>query len=183
MTLLPADADRVANHHIQHQVVSDADLRVGIDEGNQGDQGLDAEAAVFGRLNLAEQVLDVNREVALAGGLLLEQRCALEPVAALELVADDQAAAVVQQAPDSGVEVPGHVLQRSHALPVFQPVFALFELLQGFWSLPAHPATEVQLLLALQGGLGVLHIAEHLLEPPSDGVGRRVAEGLEGFTR
>ena len=173
----------MANHHIQHQVVSDADLRVGIDEGNQGDQGLDAEAAVFGRLNLAEQVLDVDREVALAGGLLLEQRCALEPVAALELVADDQAAAVVQQAPDSGVEVPGHVLQRSHALPVFQPVFALFELLQGFRRLPAHPATEVQLLLALQGGLGVLHIAEHLLEPPSDGVGRRVAEGLEGFTR
>lgn len=89
MALLPADPNGVANHYIQHDVVIDADLRVRIDKGNQGHQGLDAEAPVLRGLDLAEQVLHVHREVALAGGFLLQQRRALEPVAALELVADD----------------------------------------------------------------------------------------------
>ena len=90
---------------------------------------------------------------------------------------------MVQQAPDPRVEVPRDVLQRPHALAVFEPVLAFFEFLEGCWCFPAHPAAEVQLLLALEGCFGVFHIAEHLLEPAPDRVGRGVAEGLEGVAR
>ena len=70
------------------------------------------------------------------------------------------------------MEVPRDVLQRPHPLAVLEPVLAFFELLEGCGRFPAHPAAEVQLLLALEGGFGMFHIAEHLLEPASDRVGR-----------
>ena len=116
--LLPAHPHRMADHHIEGQVVVEAHLRVGAHKGHQGQQGFGAELAVFRSIDLAEQVFHQAGEVALARSLLAEQGATFEPVAAIELVADHQAAAVVQQVPDAGIEIAGNLLQGPKPLAV-----------------------------------------------------------------
>ena len=111
MQFLPAHPHRMADHHVHGQVIVKLHLGVGGHKGHQGQQGFGAELAVLRSLDFAEQVIDEGGEVALARGFLAEQGGTFEPVAALQLVADDDAAAMVQQVPDAGVEVPRHPLQ------------------------------------------------------------------------
>ena len=113
--LLPAHPHCVADHDVEGQVIVQVHLGVGRHEGDQGQQGLAAELAVFGRFDLAEQVVDLAGEIVLAGRLFAQQGLAFKPVALVELVADDDAAAVVQQLPDAGVKVPRHPPQGPQA--------------------------------------------------------------------
>ena len=57
------------------------------------------------------------------------------------------------------------------------------EILEGIRHLPLHPAAQVQLFLALEGGPGMLHIRQHTAQPASNGMGRLAAEGLKGIDR
>ena len=129
----------MAYDYVKNYVVIEICLRIAIYELNQGYQGFDAEASVLRGFDLAQQVLYVHRKVALAGGFLLEQRRALKPVAAFELVADDQAAAVVQQAPDPRVEVPRDVLAAPPSACGAGASSRLFRVARGVRALPSSP--------------------------------------------
>ena len=179
MALLPAHPHGVADHHIKGQVVVELHLGVGRHEGHQGEQALAAELAVFRGLDLAEQLLHQGGEVAFPRGLLAHQRSALQTVASLELVADHHAAAVVQQIPDAGIEIAGHPAQGPEPHAVLQPALPAGQLLEGIGNLPAHPTAQVELLLALQGCPGVIHISQHGAKAAADPMGRLAAEGLE----
>ena len=90
---------------------------------------------------------------------------------------------MVQQVPDAGVEIARHPAQGAEAQSVLQPAAPLGQLSLGSGHGPAHPPAHIQLLLALQGGLGVLQVGEHGPQPALDGVGRLVAEGFKGVAR
>ena len=100
----------MANHHIQRQVVIEVHLRVGFHEGHQRQEALRTELSIFRRLDSAEQMLHQRGEV-LFPRCFLEDQAAVQSIAAFQLVADHQAAAVLQQRPDAGIEIPGHLLQ------------------------------------------------------------------------
>ena len=119
-------------------------------------------------------------EIALTGRFLQDQ-AAVQTIAPFELVADHQATAVAQQAPDSGVEIPRHLLQCAHANPMLKPVAAARGQLQRVGHFPLHTAAHMELLSPLQGRSAVVHIAEQTAQAIADEVRRFTAQRFEGF--
>ena len=118
---LPTHPDGMANHNVEGEVVIEAHAGVGSEKGHQGDQGFGAELAVFGGLDLAEQMFYQRRKIALPRGFFTQQGRAFEPVAFLEFVANHQAAAVMQEIPNARVEIPGNPAEGPEPHAVLQP--------------------------------------------------------------
>ena len=87
---------------------------------------------------------------------------------------------MVQQIPDAGMEVARHPLQGPEPQAMLQPAAAFGQIFERIGRLPTHATAQVQLLLALQGGPGMLHVGEYGPQAPADRVGRLAAEGFEG---
>jgi uncharacterized repeat protein (TIGR01451 family) len=71
--------------------------------------------------------------------------------------------------------------RKDQPLAVLQPAATSGQFLEGIGGLPAHPSAHVQLFLALQRCLGVLHIGQHGPQPPANGMGGLAAEGFKGI--
>ena len=68
---------------------------------------------------------------------------------------------MVQQIPDAGMEVARHPLQGPEPQAMLQPAAPFGQIFKRIGRLPTHAAAQVQLLLALQGGPGMLHVGEY----------------------
>ena len=121
MALLPAHPDGMTDHHVEGQVILEAHLWIGFDKGHQRKQAFAAELSVFRCLDPTEQMVDLGGEIALPW-CFLENEAAVEAIAPLQLVANHQAAAVLQQRPDPGIEIAGNFLEGTQADAVLKPV-------------------------------------------------------------
>ena len=70
MALLPAHPDGMTDHYVEGQVILEAHLWIGVDEGHQRKQAFAAELAVFRRFDPTEQMVDLGGEIALPLSLI-----------------------------------------------------------------------------------------------------------------
>ena len=104
MALLPPHPYRVADHNVESKVVINLYIRVGLDEGHQREKTFTAQLPVFGGLNAAEEMVHLACEIAFAS-CFFQHQSTVEAVASFQLVPNHQAATVLQQGPDAGVEI------------------------------------------------------------------------------
>ena len=191
--LLPAQPDRHAHQHVHHQQPLALQLRIGPADVGDGHQRLDRELAVLGRLDLVEQILDLQRKAPLRRRHVGARHAAVDAVAAVELVADDEAREMPQHLPDAGIEIlrqPGddalhfpprqpaadalvqHRIGRGREMHRRQPCRAA-------GAIAADAA--VQRLQAQQVAVHVLLVRDDLAQAGQDGVRAQAEQEIEGL--
>ncbi|MEY2655729.1 MAG: hypothetical protein RLZZ524_2757, partial [Pseudomonadota bacterium] len=187
---LPAQPHGDADQHVHHQPAAEPQLGVGAEDVAQGQQRLDGELAVLGRLDLLEQLFDLQREAAFAGRAVGPGQRAVEPVAGVELVADDEARHLPQQAPDALVEVAGHAGQHARQLAPGQPAGHVVgqrrvvrgrEVHRHQRRLAVAALMHLQRLQAHQVAAHLLLAGDDLAQPRQQGLRAAVEQVVEGL--
>src|SRR6478672_8141076 len=104
MIFQPSQTHGVSDDHVEDEVLLENHLGILPKEAFQNCKRLDGEMTIFGSVDLGQEMLHAKLEIPFSRGHFRQQRRAVQAIAPFELVANDQATAVLKRLPNSRKE-------------------------------------------------------------------------------